>query len=154
MNEYKIVIVSGSGIHDSSGGGIKHDIADLGIKGIESVHASQLYMIRGPIEINEVMSLGSNLLADPITQKFIVEQSVVPAEGTSVVEVWLKPGVTDAVGESALAAAGTMGITTIAEIKTGTRYAIRGTEKLSRETVETICRKLLCNSVIQTYIVF
>jgi len=61
-------------------------------------------------------------------------------------EVWLKPGVTDPVAETTVRAIRDIGIGNDISAATGVRYVFKG--KVSRRTVEAICRSLLANGLI------
>ena len=65
------------------------------------------------------------------------------------VEVWYKPGVTDAVGDSVKKGIGDLGITKIDEVKTGQVYIIKG--KVNKKEIEKICKGLLANEIVQYY---
>ena len=65
------------------------------------------------------------------------------------VEVWYKPGVTDAVGDSVKKGVSDMGMSGVEEVKTGQVYILKG--KLSKKDVERICSGLLANGVVQYY---
>ena len=66
-----------------------------------------------------------------------------------VVEVALRPGVTDAVAASLLGGARVLGVGGLAWAATGQRYLLHGT--LSEAEVHRIARSLLANEVIQQY---
>ncbi len=55
---------------DAAGGGIKKDIEDLGISGVDCVRTLQMYVIDGDISESEVKTICENLLADRITQLY------------------------------------------------------------------------------------
>jgi len=65
------------------------------------------------------------------------------------VEVWYKPGVTDAVGDSVKKGIGDLGITGTASVKTGQVYIIDG--KLDKKQIDKICSGLLANGIVQFY---
>ena len=64
-------------------------------------------------------------------------------------EVWFRPGVTDAVGETALKGSRDLGVAGIESVDTGRGYILAGS--LIRSQVDTICRRLLANDVIERY---
>ncbi|MCC7355642.1 MAG: phosphoribosylformylglycinamidine synthase subunit PurS, partial [Anaerolineae bacterium] len=66
-----------------------------------------------------------------------------------VVEVALRPGVTDSVAESLVRAAQVAGIAGLRQAATGRRYELAGS--LMASQVERIAQSLLANAVIQTY---
>ncbi len=66
-----------------------------------------------------------------------------------LVEVGLKPGVMDAIGMSTTNAIEILGIDSVREVKTRTKYLIIG--DISEEEVRKICRRCLVNPLIQHY---
>ena len=65
------------------------------------------------------------------------------------VEVWYKPGVTDAVGDSVKKGIRDLNIKGTESVKTGQVYIISG--KLGTKDIEKICEGLLSNNVVQFY---
>jgi len=65
------------------------------------------------------------------------------------VEVWYKPGVTDAVGDSVKKGVSDLGISGVTSVKTGQVYIIEG--KLDKKQVDKICSGLLANGIVQFY---
>ena len=136
---------------DAAGVGIKRDIEDLGISGVDCVRTLQMYMIDGDISESAVKTICESLLADRITQLYEYKCSLLRQDdvGAWVVEVTYKPGVTDAVGDSAVKGIGDLGICGISSVKTGQKFVIEGS--LSTGDIEVICKRLLANEVIQNY---
>ena len=136
---------------DAMGDGIKKDIEDLGISGVEHVKTMQLYMIDGELPEADVKSICENLLTDRITQVYALKGSLVGQDdaGAWVVEVTYKHGVTDAVGDSTVKGIKDLGISGVNSAKTGQKYVIKGS--LSESDIDAICRRLLANDVIQNY---
>ena len=66
-----------------------------------------------------------------------------------LVEVWYKPGVTDAVGQSVKKGIEDLGIKSVKSVSSGQVYLIEGNS--TEIEIESICEKLLANSVIQNY---
>lgn len=142
-------------VFDAVGHLTKQDIADLGITGVEEVQTGQIYWIEGELSEGDIRRICEELLADPVTQEYEFYPADSPPKllpGAWIVEVRYKPGVTDAVGDSVVKGARDMGINSIHRAQTGRKYVIRG--KLSRDEVETICRRLLYNDVIEVYDLF
>lgn len=137
---------------DAMGEGIKKDIEDLGISGVDRVKTMQLYMIEGNLSEPDVKSICENLLTDRITQLYAYKGSLVSQDdaGAWVVEVTYKHGVTDPVGDSTVKGVRDMGIGGISSAKTGRKYIINGS--LSEDDIDAICRRLLANDVIQNYV--
>ena len=137
---------------DAMGEGIKKDIEDLGVSGVDRVRTMHLYMIDGDLSESDVRSICENLLTDRITQVYAHKGSLVGQSdaGAWVVEVTYKHGVTDPVGDSTVKGIKDLGISGVESAKTGQKYIIKGT--LSEDDIEMICKRLLANDVIQSYI--
>ena len=138
------------GLMDAAGEGIKKDIEDLGIHGVEAVKPIQVYEIEGRAGQGVAKRIGQELLADAVSQDFrIGDASTGFSPPGWVVDVRYHAGVTDAVGTSAMKGILDMGIGGVDSVKTSMRYVVRG--KVSQTQMDAICRKLLANTVIQTY---
>lgn len=148
MNNWKVEVYYKPDVPDTIGQGIVEDIADLGISGIESVRVASVYWIEGSLNAEAIDRIGAKLLADPITQIYTYGNNSDQTSGWTI-EVQFKPGVTDAVGDSAVKGINDIGITDVTTVKTGHKYWLTGT--LTTEIVETIAQQLLMNDVIQTY---
>lgn len=137
-------------LKDALGEGLAHDARDLGVTGIEDIRAIQVYEIRGALSGKEVRRAAAELLADPVSQEFHVgEYTPADARDGWIVDVGYNPGVTDAVGASALKGLRDTGVRGAESVRTSMRYALTG--KLTRREVDEVCRRLLANTVIQTY---
>ena len=148
MKNWKVEVYYKPEIPDTVGHGILEDIADLGISGVDSVRTATVYWIEGLLNPQTIDRIGSELLADPITQTYtFVHQPDAAKDWT--LEVQFKPGVTDAVGDSTVKGIQDLGITAVTTVRTGHKYWLAGS--LNAEVVETIAQRLLMNDVIQTF---
>lgn len=139
-----------AGVHDPAGLSVKSGIRELGIFGlVEEVRAFSVYAIKGDLSREQVNTVGRELLADQIVQNFSVNTVPSGLSGGWLIEVRNRPGVTDAVGESAKNAIGLFGIEGASSVKTGFDYFIKG--ELDQKTVETICEKALANRLIHEW---
>ncbi len=149
---WRVEVKNKKGILDSTGEGIKKDIADLGIYCVESVEVAQVYIIEGDIREAQIRKIARALLTDPITQEFMFRDSPLidrktTGRGQSLVEVAYNSGVMDPVEESAKKGILDLGIKGIKSVKTAKKYIIKG--KISKKDLNIICEKLLYNRVIQ-----
>ncbi|MEW6102126.1 MAG: phosphoribosylformylglycinamidine synthase subunit PurL [Candidatus Omnitrophota bacterium] len=147
---WKIEVRDKPGIFDAVGEGIKKDILDLGIKTIQKVSFSQIYIIEGSLSEEQIRLICRELLADRISQDYILEVTKPPSrQATSefVIEVAYNPGVMDPVETSTLKGIRDLGIESATSVKTAKKYVIKG--KLSSQELLTISEKLLCNKLIQ-----
>lgn len=137
---------------DAMGDGIKKDIEDLGIKGVNYVKTRKLYMIEGELSEADIKNICEDLLVDNVTQFYEYGGSEYHSKDsdTWIVEVVYKPGVTDTVGDSTVKGIRDMGIEGINSVKTGQKYIINGS--VSEDDIEIICKRLLANDVIQNYV--
>ena len=139
---------------DAIGQGILQDATDLGLAGVESVHTVQIYWIEGDINSHAIERICAELLADPVTQDYLYGRSddYSPRQSDDsvwIIEVRLKPGVTDAVGDSVLKGLRDMGIPDVQAAQTGQKYRIHG--RLDQAKLEIIAQQLLANDVIQIF---
>lgn len=148
MNSWKIEVSYKPEITDSIGNEILEDIADLGIDGVESVRTATIYWIEGTLNAEHIHRIGSELLADPITQLF----NLTSEHGNTTdwtVEVQFKPGVTDAVGDSTVKGIKDIGISQVNSVRTGKKFWLSG--NLNEQIIKTIAQRLLMNDVIQAF---
>jgi len=146
----RIEVYIKEGLVDAAGEGLLKDIEDLNISGAKSARFVRVTEIEGKISRADAGRIGAELLADPVSQEFVVGKvKGEMTKGAWVIEVRYKPGVTDPVSESTMKAIADLGIKGAESAHTASKVILRG--RLSRNRVETICSKLLANAVIQTY---
>jgi len=147
---FRIEVSVKAGFPDPKGDRLEMDIRDIGITTIEQARVSDVYLLEGELNEAEVRKIGQELLADPVVEDFSWGEgplSPIEARDAHVIEVAYNPGVTDPVEESVGKAIRDLGITTVTSVKTARKYSLRG--DLSEETLQSICDKLLVNSLIQ-----
>ena len=149
--EWKIEVGYKQNATDSAGEGIKKDIEDLGISGVEYAKTMQLYILSGDITESDVENISKNLLIDSVTQYYEYKGSEHHKDdmGAWMIDVTYKHGVTDAVGDTTVKGINDLGISGVASAKTGKRFIIKG--NLSEDDIATISKRLLANDVIQNY---
>ncbi|MFO8101469.1 MAG: phosphoribosylformylglycinamidine synthase subunit PurL [Dehalococcoidia bacterium] len=130
--------------------GLKKDIADLGIGGIEHIDISDLYFLSGDLDSNDAARICREVLVDPIVQDCRFEMTSAGSgerkDGFSI-EVAYNAGVMDPIEHSLRKAVADLGIEKVSAIKTGKRYVLTGS--LSEENLQSIVNKLLLNPVVQ-----
>jgi phosphoribosylformylglycinamidine (FGAM) synthase-like enzyme/phosphoribosylformylglycinamidine (FGAM) synthase PurS component len=142
---------------DARASGLLHDIAALGIAGVNDIRIDDLYFLAGELDDIALEQICTSLLCDPVVEAYtwqaLDDDGNISAAGSAggiwVVEVALRPGVTDSVAESLVRAAQVAGITGLRQAATGRRYELMG--NLEAGQVERIAQSLLANTVIQTY---
>lgn len=155
-NVYRFVVkprLSG----DARSEGYLHDVRALGMHIIHSLICHDLYFIEGQVEQTDLERLANELLSDPITQTAewgrIIhhpEQTAASDDGAWVVEVALRPGVTDPVASQIIRAARVLGLSGVQQASTGLRFTVRG-EKLQEADLHRLARRLLANPTIHRY---
>jgi len=141
----RVTVSMKPGFPDSRGEGVKRDALDLGIRGVENVRVSDVYLFEGDITDDEISRIAGELLTDFVTQEYLIDG--IPEDEGHVIEVAYNHGVMDPVEGSIYKALKDMGIESVTAAKTMKRYVIRG--KLSAPDIELITDKLLVNKIIQ-----
>lgn len=128
------------------------DAHALGIASLAHIEKHDLYFVRGILTSAERQRLASELLADPVTQTYVWRNGT-PASDKQVIEVALRPGVTDPVAHEIVRAAHALGIGSVREAATGQRYTLTGNtnQPLTTAELRTLARRLLVNDVIQRF---
>lgn len=147
-----IEVASKHGSTDAAGEATLRQLPLLGISGVREVRVSSVYEISGKFGASQINQIARELLADPITQEYRVEKST-PSPAFLIgphhrIEVWLKPTVSDPVGESTQAAITALGLPEPVRVRTGLAYHLIG--RLSKGQVETVLNKLVSNPVIHS----
>ena len=143
---YRIEVSVKEGFADPRSEGLQKDILDLGIKTVNRVRVSSIYLLEGKLDEKELLNICRELLADPIVEEYAYEESPCP-EGARLVEVAYNPGVMDPVEDSVKKGIKDLGIATITAVRTARKYLFWG--NFSDDTLRSICDKLLVNSIVQ-----
>ncbi len=152
--QYRIEVIHKPYAKDPEGLSALADIRDLGIDSVQNVRAVNVFLLDGGLDEQQVRRLTERLFVDPIVQTWRLCGPDQPTwdwaegEGVHSIEVKRKPGVMDPVEQSAMKAAGDLGLADGLEaIRTAEKYLIRG--ELSREQLERIAWKALANDTIE-----
>jgi len=147
---FRIEVSVKAGFPDPRGDRLETDIRDVGITTVKQARVSDVYLLEGELDEAEVRKIGQELLADPVVEDFSWGEgplSRIEGGDAHVIEVAYNPGVTDPVEESVGKAIRDLGIATVTSVKTARKYSLRG--DLSEEPLQSVCDKLLVNSLIQ-----
>ncbi|MBI5878905.1 MAG: phosphoribosylformylglycinamidine synthase subunit PurL [Chloroflexi bacterium] len=127
------------------------DAHALGLTRVRGLTVSDLYFIDGDLSGDDRARLASELLSDPVTQnaEWRTPGAVRPAVGGHVIEVALRPGVTDPVAEQIMRCALMIGVQSVRHASTGIRFVVFG--DLSNGDLRALARRLLANEVIQRH---
>jgi phosphoribosylformylglycinamidine (FGAM) synthase PurS component len=160
-----IEVMHKPGVTDPVGKGLTHDITHLGLARLKSVASAQLYQIHGSLATDDKKRIARDLLADHILHDYRIESGASPqpspdgrgrrspgeAKHGLVIDVWYKPGVTDAVGESVMKGIRDMNIPGVKEVRTGMRYHLKGVTR--QDVAEKIALALLVNPLVNESII-
>jgi phosphoribosylformylglycinamidine synthase len=139
---------------DPRAAGLLVDGLALGFSRLRSLDCQDLYFIEGNVSSQDLERLAHELLSDPITQTAIwgrldsIDQR--DKTGQHVLEVALRPGVTDPVAEQIVRGAAELGIQGVERAATGMRYVFNDSE-VDEADLHRLARRLLFNPVIQRY---
>ena len=132
--------------------GLLNDARALGFEQLKLIQCQDISFIEGQLTPEQCKQLALRLLTDPVTQSAewqelpAVHSSLDPAY--SVVEVALRPGVTDPVADEMVRAAHELGLSGVSRASTAFRYLI---QEADEKTVRELARRLLANAVIQRW---
>jgi phosphoribosylformylglycinamidine synthase len=143
---FRIEVSVKDGFTDPRTEGLQKDIRDLGITAVKRARVSDIYLLEGKLGEAELEAICRELLTDPVVEEYSYKETPPPDEA-HLIEVAYNPGVMDPVEESARKGIRDLGITTVAAVRTARRYLLWG--DLSTEELQSICDKLLMNSVVQ-----
>lgn len=142
------------------------DARALGFNDLQRITCQDLYFAEGQLSQEICQQLALKLLTDPVTQSMTwTEMPMHSASSTSeksprsplsadheldvvMVEVALRPGVTDPVAEQIVRASRELGLDGVCRAATGMRFLIEGAD---RGTAEKLAKRLLANNVIQQW---
>ncbi len=152
MPIYKFLIHTKN--NDPRTAGYLNNAYALGFRHLQSITVQELYFIEGRLSHEELQQLALKLLTDPVTQSGTwteLPERLPPSETDAVIlEVALRPGVTDPVAEQIVRASHEIGIPGIQRAATGQRFLLRF-DKTSDQisTTQSIAKSLLANNIIQ-----
>lgn len=134
------------------------DAHALGFEQLKLITCQDIYFLEGQLSPEECRQLALELLTDPVTQTadWYEFPGAVPYPSTAprtnlepanqLVEVTLRPGVTDPVAAQLARAAHELGFDGVHRAATGSRFLLEG---LDREQAGELARRLLANPTIQ-----
>jgi phosphoribosylformylglycinamidine synthase len=130
---------------------IVRDAHALGLRQVATCQIERLYFLAADLDPGELHQLCTLLLADPVLQQATWQSWAEEepwSEETLVVEVALRPGVTDVTARELQRGMAELGLPTCA-VATATRYQFGG--PLTTADLHTLARQLLCNDTIERY---
>ena len=148
---YRVDVQAKVAADDPSGAGVLAEIRQLGFNEVQDVRASRIFLLQGDetvLTAGSVERIAGEVLIDPVTETFTVGAG--PAHGGSLIEVHLKPGVTDPVAEStemAIADLLRKGENPV-QVRTGRKYVLLG--HVPADMAGLIAKRLLVNESIES----
>ncbi|MEM7337779.1 MAG: phosphoribosylformylglycinamidine synthase subunit PurL [Actinomycetota bacterium] len=152
-DQHTIAIVVGPGVDDPSPGGPAAQANLFGFE-VEAVEECRLFHVRGPdasLSGDGLEQLAGSLMADRVGQWWIAaaqHESFVAGDGRRLVDVGLRPGVTDREGAELVRAAAELGVP-IDAASVGRRLIIHG--DLDDGQLDTLMTRALHNDVIERW---
>jgi phosphoribosylformylglycinamidine synthase II/phosphoribosylformylglycinamidine synthase I len=119
----------------------------LHINSLTGCFNARIFFLRGNVSQAEVERIATELLADPVTEEFLIGTSS-KGDASHTLDVSLQVGVTDPVAENLVKAASHLGIN-LEQAATGQHYKLYG--NLSPQNLEELASKVFANTVIQRY---
>ncbi|MBR2002719.1 MAG: phosphoribosylformylglycinamidine synthase, partial [Thermoguttaceae bacterium] len=149
---WEVDIFAAPGLPDVVGTETVADAADLGFSPNLTLGFARGYLLQGDLSREQVETLASRLLADPVVERAslgvvgdaVLAESLAGKTG-KIVYVLPKPGVTDVVADAARQTAADFGIEPEA-VRTFKKYWIDGVDAAE---IERLARKLLANDAIE-----
>ena len=122
----------------------------LGFQPLQRIIVQDLYFVEGQLSQEELQQLALKLLTDPVTQTVSWDElpaPLTPPKPDSVIlEVSLRPGVTDPVANEIVRAAHELGFQSVQRAATGQRFILTGLDEFQ---IPLLANQLLANNVIQ-----
>lgn len=157
MSIYKFIIQTNQ---DARVAGYLKDAHALGFQYLKNITVQDLYFIEGQLSQEELQQLTLKLFTDPVTQTAswieLPAPLLSPKTDSVILEVSLRPGVTDPVAEQIVRAAHELNLNGVHRAATGQRFVIEFDSSVSiRESAsksvyaESVAKSLLANNVIQ-----
>ncbi|MFM8875847.1 MAG: phosphoribosylformylglycinamidine synthase subunit PurS, partial [Anaerolineae bacterium] len=122
----------------------------LGFHQLQRMECQDLYFIEGQLSQEELQQLALKLLSDPVTQTAtwaeLPASRLDPDPDSVILEVSLRPGVTDPVAAEIVRAAHEIGLNGVHRAATGQRFILTC---LKESLIPLLANQLLANNVIQ-----
>jgi phosphoribosylformylglycinamidine synthase len=152
MPIYKFLVYNKT--NDPRNGGYLKDAHALGYQHLKSVQVQDLFFTEGQLSQEDLQQLALKLLSDPVTQSVswieLPAPLSTPEDDSVVLEVALRPGVTDPVAEQLVRAAHELNLNGVHRAATGQRFVLCFDGIVDRmSTSQSIAKSLLANNVIQ-----
>ena len=151
-------IVSHKPEHDHTSHTLLKASHKLGYESLSSITCHDLYFLQGNLTANDKSRIADKLLSDPVVQNWfseneelISDQQLKKNTQQYLIEIALRPGVTDPVAEQIMRAAQEIGIKSLMQVATGQRFIIQSHNKLNEKELIQLANRLLMNPVIHYF---
>ncbi|MBN2376229.1 MAG: phosphoribosylformylglycinamidine synthase subunit PurL [Sedimentisphaerales bacterium] len=147
----RIEIYTKSDYEDVHGQEVLADITQLGIETVQAVQVLRVFLLEGNLDSETLQRIAREVLVDPVSELYCLGQSGAPAglAQATIMEVHLKPGVTDPVAASTMMALADMGLE-LESVRTARKYVLLG--GLSEKQKQLIAQRVLANDCIEEVI--
>lgn len=126
------------------------DAKSLGFRELEALEYQDLYFVEGELNDNEKKRLIQELFSDPVVQSGHWHEHPISSED-QIIEIALRPGVTDPIAEQIVRGAHLLGIQGVRRAATGQRFLIKSNPPLTTAELQLLVKRLLANPVIHHY---
>jgi phosphoribosylformylglycinamidine synthase subunit PurSL len=129
---------------------IVEDARRLGINSLHHCRTKKIYFLSEPLSTEQLSTLCAFLLADPVTETVdvVATDEVTPTPGAHVIEVSLRPGVTDVTARELERGMVELGLPAC---RAATAHAYHLEGDLTEEDLHRLARELLCNETVEHY---
>ena len=145
-----IFTISHRQLNDPYTQGLLADAKVLGFAKLTGLEYQELYFVQGELSEPEKKRLINELFSDPVVQSGHWQDQNITAKN-QVVEIALRPGVTDPVAEQIVRGAHLLGIKGVTRAATGQRFVIKSNQPLPEAELHILVKRLLANPVIHHY---
>jgi phosphoribosylformylglycinamidine synthase len=146
MNIWRIELTRTAQANDPHAQGILHELRDFGIESVTSVRHSRIFLITSNAPKNQIDTVVSELLVDPVVEQARVELNAPAHQNSDTVEVHFQPGVMDPVAQSTEFAIKQLGIE-VDQVRTARMYQLEG--NVSDAEKKLIASRVLANECIE-----
>ena len=143
---YRVEVRMRETFNDPHADAVLAQIRELPVASVTAVRSARLFFLAGKFSQARLERIAREMLADPVTEAYVLGDGAGAPAGGAVVEVHLKGGVMDPVASSAEQAIRDMGIE-ITGVRTARRYELIG--EVTDDQRAAIATKLLANPTIE-----
>ncbi len=151
MSSLYCLVVSSNLSPDPRATALLTDAHALGFVALTRLECRDIYFILGSLTAADLERLALELLTDPVAQWYEQHDCLVETPGEQIVEVALRPGVTDAVAAQIIRAACELGIAGVERAATGQRYELHSIPSLAPPDLHRLADRLFANPIIQRH---